>query len=150
MQLFCWTSINPWRSLPNSFSNGSVENCPSSTYWWLVAKRCWHRLTIPLQLWCTAIAVFWNNCFLWLPWLPAILRAIWPNSMRKSSWVSFGDPISACKGSLCNLSIWRDLTLKIFHYVITLFMKRAVSFLSTLIPDWVRNVLCFFRKHWGK
>ena len=131
---------DPWRSLSNSFSNGSVENCPRSRYLWLVAKGCWHRLTISLQVWCMGVAVFWDNYFLWLPRLPAILRAILLNSMIKSSRVSFGDLISDCKRSLHNLSIWRDLTFKIFHHVKTLFMKRAVSFLSTLIPDWVLYV----------
>ena len=41
----------------------------------------------------------------------------------------------------CNLLVWRDLAFKIFHNVKTLFMKRAVSFLSTLIPDWVKSAL---------
>ena len=105
------------------------------------------RLIIPLQVWCMAVAVFWDNCFLRLPWLPAISRAILPNSMIKSSQVSFGDLISACRGSLHNLWIWRDLTFKIFHHVKTLFMKRAVSFLSTLIPDWVRSALYVFSEN---
>ena len=33
-------------------------------YLWLVAKMCRHELTIPLQVWCMAVAVFWDNCFL--------------------------------------------------------------------------------------
>ena len=134
----------PWQSLPNFFPNGSVENCPSNTYLWLVAKRCQYRLTIPLQVWCTA---FWDNCFLQLLWLPAILIAILPNSMMKSSRVLFGDLISACRGTLRNLSIWKDLTFKIFHHFKTLFMKRAASFLSTLIPDWVRSASYVFSEN---
>ena len=145
-RLIC--SNNQPNNQPNSFSNASVENCPSSTYLWLVAKRCRYRLTIPLQVWCMTVAVFWDDCFLRLPWFPAILRAILPSSMIKSSRVAFGDLISACRGSLCNLSIWRDLRFKIFHHVKTFFIKRAVSFLSTLSPDWVRSALyVFFRKH---
>ena len=94
-----------------------------------------------------AVAVFQDNCFFRLPWLPAILRAVLPNSMIKSSQVSFGDLISACRGSLRYLSIWRDLTFKIFLHVKILFLKRAVSFLSTLIPDWVRSVLYVFSEN---
>ena len=48
--------------------------------------------------------------------------------MLKSSRMSFWDLISACR-SLRYLSIWRDLTFKMFHQVRTLFMKRAVIFL---------------------
>ena len=48
---------DPWRGLPNSFSNRSVENCPSRTYLWFVAKKCQHRLTIPSQVLCMAVAV---------------------------------------------------------------------------------------------
>ena len=137
-------------SLPNSFSNGSVENCSSNTYLWLVAKRCQHRLIILLQVWCMAVAVFWDNCFLWLPWLSATLRAILPNSMIKSSRVSFGNLISACRRSLRNLSIWRDLTSKIFHHAKTLFMKKAVSFLSTIHSRLSEKyIICFF-SFWGK
>ena len=52
--------------------------------------------------------------------------------------------ISACRGSLYSLWIWRVLTCKIFHYVKTLFMKMAVSFLSALILNWVRSALSIF------
>ena len=76
-----------------------------------------------------------------------ILWAIWPNLMIKSSRLSFGDLFSACRGSLCCLSIWRVLTFEIFHHVKTLFMKMAVSFLSALIPERVRTALYVFSKN---
>ena len=126
-----------WQSLLNSFFNGSVVNYPSSTYLWLAAKRNQHKLTIPLQVWCMAIAVCLDHCFIWLSWLPATLAAIWPNSLIKSSWLLFRDLISACRESLCSLSIWRVFTFKIFHHIETLLMKMAVSFLSALIPNWI-------------
>ena len=132
--------IDPWRRWLIFFSYGSVVNSPSSTYLWLKARRCRYRLIISLQLWCIVVAVCLDNCFIRLPWLSAILRAIWPNSMMKSSRLSFGDLISACWGSLFNLIIWRVLTFKIFHHIKTLFMKMTVSFLFAFILDRVRNI----------
>ena len=63
-----------------------------------------------------AVAVFRDKCFFRLPGLLTILRGILPNSIIKSSQVSIGNLISAWRWSLCNLSIWKDLTFKIFHH----------------------------------
>ena len=93
------------------------------------------------------VAVYLDYCFIWLPWQLAISRAIWPNSMIKSNWRSLRDLISAWNGSLCSLSIWRVLIFEIFHSVKTLFVKMAASFLSALIPDWVRSALRFFSEN---
>ena len=87
-----------------------------------------------------AVAVFWDN--LQLPWLPAILRGILPNLMIKSSQVSFGDLISACTGSLCNLSIWRDLSFKIFHHV----RGQYHSYLHLSQTEWEVHCMFFQRQ----
>ena len=98
-----------------------------------------------MQVWC--IAVFWNYCFFTITLTASHIKSHFTKSMIKSSRMSFGDLISACKGSLHNLSIWRDLTFKFFHHVKTFFMKRTVSFLSTLIPDWLWSALYVFSEN---
>ena len=107
--IHCWALTklvppDPWRSLLNSFSNGSVECCPSSTYLWLVGKKCRDRLKIPLQVVALVVEVRLDNCFIWLPRLLPIIRAIGLKSI-KSSRLSFGHLILASWGSLFCLSI---------------------------------------------
>ena len=90
MQLFntlldIYKISDPWWNLQDYFSNGSVVSFPSSIHLWPVAKSYQHRQTISLQVWYMVVAVCLDDCFIQLLWLPVILRAIWPNSMIKSS-----------------------------------------------------------------
>ena len=86
------------------------------------------------------VAVFWDNCFLQLSWLVVILRAILPNSMIKWSPVSFGDLILACRGSLHNLSIWIDLTFKIFQLV---YEEGSIILIYTYSRLSEKCIICF-------